>query len=136
MRRVVLSVLVLLAGACSGDSTGPQAPVLAGTYTLTQAAGESLPAIVAEFEGQQLWATAGSLTLNEDLTFTHSITWRTTSVGSVVNSTEFDEGTYEREDDKIWLNYPGGIQRRVMVNGQELTMMISVLALIFEPGEL
>ena len=134
MRRSILSILVLFTAACGGDATGPGEPALAGTYTLTAAAGESVPTIVSTSQGRQLWAVAGSLTLNEDLTFTESITWRTTSVGSELTSTQVDAGTYERDDNKLWLTYPGGNQRRVMVNVQRLTMMVSVLALTFEPA--
>ncbi len=84
--RVFLAFLVFGLVAC-GDSTGPESVV--GTYTLQTVNGEGLPAVIDEIGTTFLKEiTAGSITLNEDLTCRFSLTERETEDGNVTTVTE------------------------------------------------
>lgn len=132
MRRFILSILILFTAACSDDSTGPDEASIVGTYALQTAAGERLPARISGFPGVRLEVTAGSLTLNPDLTFSRSITWRTIRVGSEQSSTETDSGTYERNNDKFLLNSSDGTQDLGWVIGRMLKVKSGSLGFTFE----
>lgn len=74
MRRVTLLFALLLAAsalACGDDPFGPRD--IAGTYTLAEANGEPLPALVRELSGNAScsgwWLLSGALSVNADGTY-------------------------------------------------------------------
>ena len=69
IRRVVLAFLAFGLVACGDDGLGPED--VAGTYTLQSLDGEELP---AGFGIPGLEISAGSLTLNQDMTYSTSTT--------------------------------------------------------------
>lgn len=79
-----------------------------GTYTLKTVNGKSLPAVLIEVTGSyKLEITGGSVTLNEDNTFSGSISFRETEGTTITTSTERDQGTYSKSGNLITFNSPG-----------------------------
>jgi len=86
--RVFLAFLVLGLVACRDDVIGPED--IAGTYTLQSVNGQSLPWVLEA----GIEVTAGSVTINENMTCSRSLTATLTDGGTVVTVTNTDEGTY------------------------------------------
>ena len=86
--RVFLAFLVLGLVACGDDVIGPED--IAGTYTLQSVNGQSLPWVLEA----GIEATAGSVTINQNMTCSRSLTATLTDGGTVVTVTNTDEGTY------------------------------------------
>jgi hypothetical protein len=79
-----------------------------GTYVLKTVNGKSLPAAIIEIVGTyKLEITAGSVTLNEDKTFSASITFRETEGTTVRTQTETDSGTYTISGNTITFSSQG-----------------------------
>ena len=99
VRRVFLAVLVLVGlGACGDDSVSPAD--VAGTYILLSVDGEGLPATLSEDEnsGNLVEVTAGSATLNQDLTCSLSFDLRETDQDTVNTDTVVSACTYTIDD--------------------------------------
>jgi hypothetical protein len=79
----IMFIAALLAG-CS-DSTAPA--VINGTYTLQTLRGDRLPAVVQEGADYAFKITAGSITLNGDLTFSDSYSYWEYNAGIVTTGT-------------------------------------------------
>ena len=88
VRRIFLALLVLGLVACGDDVIGPED--IAGTYTLQSVNGQSLPWVLEA----GIEVTAGSVTINENMTCSRSLTATLTDGGTVVTVTNTDEGTY------------------------------------------
>ena len=86
IRRVFLAFLVFGLVAC-GESTGPESHF--GTYTLQTVNGEGLPAVIDESEDPPYLreVTAGSITLNEDLSCGTSRSLRDTEDNTITGTT-------------------------------------------------
>ena len=98
VRRVLVACLVFGLVACGDDSVSPAD--VAGTYTLLSVDGEGLPAILSEDEsiGNLIEVTAGSATLNQDLTCSLSFDLRETDQGTVTTDTLVSACTYTIDD--------------------------------------
>ncbi len=96
VRRVLVACLVFGLVACGDDSVSPAD--VAGTYTLQSVNGEGLPAVLAESTDFLIEVTAGSVTLNADLTCSHSVTQRETDQGTVTTDTVVTACTYAIDD--------------------------------------
>ena len=94
IRRVFLAFLVFGLVACGDDSTGPES--ITGTYTLQSIDGEVLPAFLAvPTEAITIEITAGSVTLNQNMTCSISLSLRGTVDGTVsTGRTETEGCTY------------------------------------------
>ena len=87
--RVVLTFLVLGQAACGDDGTGLES--IAGTYTLQTIDGEALPWAIP---GLITEITAGSITLNQDMTCSFSSTSKETYNGIVDTNAVTQECSY------------------------------------------
>ncbi len=97
VRRIFLAVLVLIGlVACGDDSVSPAD--VAGTYTLVSVDGGGLPAVIQESTDFLLEFTAGSATLNADLTCSLSLDLRETDQGTVTTDTLVSACTYTIDD--------------------------------------
>ncbi len=97
----------LLSG-CDIDISDIFGDGVSGTYNLKTVNGKSLPAVIVEVTGAyKLEITAGSVTLNEDNTFSASITFRETEGTTVTTQTETDSGTYSVSGSTITFTSPG-----------------------------
>ena len=114
VRRVFLAFLVFGVTACS-DSIGPED--IAGTYTLLSVDGEGLP---AGFGTPGLEIEAGSLTLNQDMTYSTSVTTVDT-MGALVNQST-SVGTYTFDQGAITLTPSQGGAASGSVSGTTVTI--------------
>ena len=98
VRSVLVAFLVFGLGACGDDIVSPAD--VAGTYTLLSVDGEGLPATLGETEitGSLLEVTAGSATLNQDLTCSLSFDLRDTDPDTVTTDTIVSACTYTIDD--------------------------------------
>lgn len=94
VRRVFLAFLGFALVACGDDSTGPES--ITGTYTLQSIDGEVLPAFLAvPTEAITIEITAGSVTLEKNMTCLISLSLRGTVDGTVsTGRTETEGCTY------------------------------------------
>ena len=122
--RVFLAFLVFGLVAC-GDSTGPESVV--GTYTLQTVNGEGLPAVIDEIGTTFLKEiTAGSITLNEDLTCSFSLSERETEDGEVTTRTETletDECTYTIDNGVLTLTVEEEGDANLSIIGSAITLV-------------
>ncbi|GBD33206.1 hypothetical protein HRbin33_02187 [bacterium HR33] len=109
-----------------------------GTYVLKTVNGKPLPAVILEIIGTyKAEITAGSVTLNEDNTFSASITFRETEGSTVRTQTETDSGTYTISGNTITFTSPGtGPAFTGTLSGGTLTVTTEeddiTLVLVFE----
>ena len=106
-RIVVYSLFSLLLWSCGGEGT-PTTPTststptpITGTYTLQSVNGQSLPWAI---EAGVLY-TAGSVTLNQDMTCSRSITATVTEGGTVVTMTVASQGIYTHTNGAVTLTW-------------------------------
>src|SRR5690242_646649 len=101
IRSIALVVATLAMGACGGDkATGPGG-TLAGNYTLRTVNGGGLPVVIAQLGSDKLEVTSGSVTMNENNTFTGVTAFRETIDGDVDTFTATCPGTYTRSGSSI-----------------------------------
>jgi hypothetical protein len=86
-------LFALAAGACSGDSSGPDVSVV-GTWQLQTVNGQGLPYLVAQSGADKIEVTSDVLTVAEGGAFTEITTIRVTSSGTVTTQSIPDAGTY------------------------------------------
>ena len=96
VRRVFLAFLVFGVVGCGDGSVSPAD--VAGTYTLLSVNEEGLPAVLAESADFLFEVTAGSVTLNADLTCSHSVTQRVTDQGTETTDTVISACAYAIDD--------------------------------------
>ena len=93
VRRVFLAFLVLGLVACGDDVIGPED--IAGTYTLQSIDGQTLPWVILQVGNTySMEIMAGSITINQTMTCSRSLTATLTDGGTVVTITETDVCTY------------------------------------------
>ena len=108
IRRFLLGFLVFGLVACGFDVTDPGS--VSGTYTLRTVNGDILPAVLLqEVTTSLLEVTAGSGTLNQDLTCSLSLTLRETEDGTVTTITETNACTYALDSGSITVTIPDGV---------------------------
>ena len=126
VRRVFLAFLVLGLVACGDDVIGPED--IAGTYTLQSVNGQSLPwALEAGVE-----VTAGSITLNQDMTGSSSLTAKLTDSGTVTTITTSAVGTYTHVNGAVTMTWAtDGSTDSASIVGSQLTLTPDGDVLIF-----
>ena len=126
LRVVFLAFLGFGLVACGDDGIGPEDIV--GTYGLQSIDGEGLPAVFSEIGATVLAeVTAGSVTLNEDMTCSSSLTIRREQNGTVTTSVDAAECTYTFNSGAITLTFPagpaGGSTTSGSISGSMLTLI-------------
>ena len=126
-RGLLLAFLVLGLVACDGvDVTDPGS--VSGTYTLRAINGEELPSVLLQNGTTYLLEiTAGSLTLNEDLTCSLTLTVRETDAGIVDTDIWTPEFTYTLTSGSITLT-AGTILLSGSITGSSITLTWSLSA--------
>ena len=105
IRRVFLAFLVFAVVGCGVDVTDPGS--VSGTYTLRTVDGENLPGVLFEIETTFLLEVLeGSITLDEDLTCSISMTFKETEDGTVTTRPETGACTYTLDSGSITLTTP------------------------------
>ena len=132
MKKIVQLLALLLLVACGGDATGPADAGISGSYTLKSVGGAPLPAIVAQDATGRIEITAGSLRLNDDKTFSGSISSRLVTSSSTQTSTDQLAGTYVRNNNAIVFNFNDGTQDTGSLSGRQVTVTSSGFVLLFE----
>ena len=122
IRRVLLALLVFGLVACGVDVTDPGS--VSGTYTLRSINGDPLPVVIGPSE-----ITAGSLTLNEDLTCSISITARVTEDGIVTTETETEMCSYTLDSGSITYTTSTGVASGLI--SDDFTIAIFTLVGVF-----
>ncbi len=129
VRRVFLAFLVFGLVGCGDDSVSPAD--VAGTYILLSVDEEGLPAVLAESTDFLLELTAGSVTLNADLTCSLSFTQRETDGGIVTTDTLTDACTYTL-DGGFTLTQSGETVALIgSIIGSTLTIIDGLVVLVF-----
>ena len=131
VRRVLVACLVFGLGACGDDSVSPAD--VAGTYTLLSVDEVGLPATLSESEstGYLLELTAGSATLNADLTCSLSFTQRETDQGTVTTDTLVSACTYTIDDGFMLTPSGETFALNGSILGTTLTIIDGGLVLVF-----
>ena len=122
-------LLILSQGCGVGDS--PTTPTtttptpITGTYTLQSVNGQSLPWVIqveiGDLAGMEL--TAGSITLNQDMTCSSSLTGKLTDSGTVSPITTTDVGTYTHANGAVTLTWTSdGSTLSGSIVGSQLTL--------------
>jgi hypothetical protein len=125
VRRVFLALLVLGLVACGDDVIGPED--IAGTYTLQSVNGQSLPWGEAGLE-----VTAGSITINQSMTCSRSLTGTATDGGTVVTVTDTEVCTCTFVNGVITFTWDSdGSTDSGSIVGSQLTVTVDGDVLIF-----
>lgn len=101
--RLILTAAVLLLLGCS-DSTGPKAPSIAGTYTLTKIDGEPLP---YEIIGTEILSGTVSFRADGTYTATTRSRYEDWDTGEWVTESETEAGTYEVDGSRYTIDVDG-----------------------------
>lgn len=127
---VVLAAGLGLFGACGGDDSGtdPGGAGIYGTYTLIEAAGKTIPAVLEEQSGYKLELTGGSIRLHDDQTFSFRLDFRETQDGQVSTQEVVETGTFSVTGSQI--NFEGGVA--ASVSGGRITMAFEGVTMIFQ----
>lgn len=137
--RLLTALLPLcMVVACSDGGTEPDEVSVVGTYTLREVGGSKLPSVAGGFSRE---VTEGSVTLNADQTFTHSVTVRETIGGSVIYTSYPNTGTYILNGTELrFLFLPtvgpadsgSGYEEFGSISGNRLTMLSQGIPFVFE----
>ena len=128
--RALLAFLVFALVACGDDGTGPESVV--GTYTLQTADGEGLPFVIEDNPTFLFELTAGSVTLNQDMTCTYSLTSRETRDGTATTGTSTDVCTYTLNNGALTLTIPVNTTISGSISGSTLTLTSNFGVLVYE----
>ncbi|HJU72752.1 MAG TPA: hypothetical protein VJ717_03330 [Gemmatimonadaceae bacterium] len=127
--------LALLAGCGDDDSTGPDEGI-AGVYTLLTINGQQLPVVVQQQGSDRAEITQGSVTINENGTFTDVTQVRFTISGQVSNDTETASGTWTRTGSTLQFSptSPSGSTPYTMTwdGDDRLTQVFQGFTLVYE----
>ena len=112
MRRLAAAtalVLTAFVAGCGDDDDDPVSPAagITGTYALETVNDEDVPVVVVTNGADTGEITAGSLTLNNNLSFTSSLSIRTTIGGQATDETLTESGTFTRSGNTITLTSGG-----------------------------
>ena len=122
VRRVFLAFLVLGLVACGDDVIGPED--IAGTYTLQSIDGQTLPWVILQVGNTySMEIMAGSITINQTMTCSRSITATLTDASTVVTITETDGCTYTFVNGAIMFTWDSdGSTESGAIVGSQLTL--------------
>jgi hypothetical protein len=129
VRRVFLAFLVVGLVGCGDDSVGPAD--VAGTYILLSVNGGALPVAIGEGTDFLLEITAGSTTLNADLTCSQSFELRETDGGTVTTDTLLQPCTYTLDDGFMLTRSGETVALNGSILGTTLTIIDGGLVLVF-----
>ncbi len=129
IRRVVLAFLAFGLVACGDNGIGPED--VAGTYTLQTINGDPLPWVSFQTGADKIEVTAGSVTLNADMTCSVSTTGRGTLSGNVTTFTETHVCTYTLIEGAITLTRPSATDVGGSINGSALTITTDELVFVY-----
>jgi hypothetical protein len=117
--------------ACGDDVIGPED--IAGTYTLQSIDGHPLPWVILQVGNTySMKVTAGSITINQNMTCSRSITATLTDGGTVATVTDTDVGTYTFVNGAIMLTWASdGSTDSGSIVGSQLTLTTDGDVLIF-----
>jgi len=120
--RVFLAFLVLGLVACGDDIVGPED--IAGTYTLQSIDGQTLPWVILQVGNTySMEIMAGSITINQTMTCSRSLTATLTDGGTVVTITETDVCTYTFVNGAIMFTWDSdGSTESGSIVGSQLTL--------------
>lgn len=125
MRRILaltIGVMTLASAACGGkDATGPAS--IAGTYILQTVNSQVLPVTTSQDETYKAEILAWSITLKDDLSWTHSVSFRVTEGGVTSSETLTSAGTYVLTGTSLRLTDPDGYLD-LNLTGNTMTMVI------------
>ena len=109
MRKLLGVLLLVLAAACSNDSTGPGKGSVAGNYLLRSANGLQVPAIAWMDANNTYEVLHGRIVLNSDFSFVDSLVDQFTCSGCTPqNRVEVRQGTYVQTGNNITLSFITG----------------------------
>lgn len=133
MRKLiaVLALLLLPLSACGGDSTGPDNS-FAGSYELRSIGGSPLPFTVIQVGADRLEVVSGTLTINEDGTFSDRATFRITESGNVTTEQEAVAGTYTRNNNAFTFSDTDGDVYSGSLQGNTMTVTVEGLILVYQ----
>jgi len=115
----LLALVLLWAAGCSPVSGTPVVPDYLGTYNLVSIDGHPVP-YAPVHQGQQApEIVSSSLTLNEDGTFTMTMSYTNPSGGTISNDFA---GTYTQDGTDFMLKWEGAGQTKVTIEGGSLTL--------------
>ena len=120
IRRAFLVFFVFGLLACGDNGVGLED--IAGTYTLRTFNGGELPAFLGGIETSFVEVTAGSITLNEDLTCRVSFTVRRTEDGIATTETSGGVCTYTLDSGSITLTTSDG-PLSGLISGSTITII-------------
>ena len=133
MRKLLvlcLALLLPLAACGDDDGSGPSADVV-GTFTLQTINGATVPAVVFQAGADRLEVVSGSITFNENRTFSAAFTLRQTLAGVVTTETETDTGTYTVSGNTVQLTAADGTVETATVSGNTLTSTQQGITLVY-----
>ena len=131
VRRVFLAFLVLGLVACGDDVMGPED--IAGTYTLQSIDGHTLPWVILQVGNTySMKVMAESITIDQNMTCSRSITATLTDGGTVTTVTDTDVCTYTFVNGAIMLTWASdGSTDSGSIVGSQLTLTPDGDILIF-----
>lgn len=128
--RAFLTLLFFGLVACGDDATGLDD--IAGTYTLQTVDGEGLPAVLEEVGTIFLLEiTAGSTTLNQDMTCSVVSMFRVTDNGVATNETVTDACTYTFDSGAVTLDVEGLDSASGSITGSTLTVTSDEVVFVY-----
>ena len=128
---LLLSALSLGFQGCGSDSTGPDEPDWVGSYALETVEGSALPVVLLQIGNDKIEVTTGSVTLNEDQTFSTNMTYRVTEAGSVSTGSDSQVGSFTKNGTALRFNYSDGTQDTGSLNGEILTLTSEGVTFVF-----
>ena len=121
----VLVGFLMLSQGCGGGDSSTTPTSITGTYTLQSINGQSLP-MVLQVETDYLVGTeitAGSITLNQDMTGSSSLTAKLTDSGTVTTITTSAVGTYTHVNGAVTMTWAtDGSTDSASIVGSQLTI--------------
>jgi hypothetical protein len=111
LRRLAFTLaaaIPLLVAACSDSPTSPSAAI-EGTYSLRTVNGQNVPVTVAQMGADRADITGGSLTLNNNGTFTGQLEFRFVFSGIRANQSESLSGTWTADGNTLTLSSEGEV---------------------------
>jgi small ligand-binding sensory domain FIST len=108
-RAILLVTLVLAIAACSADRIVRPDPNVAGSYTLQQVEGTSLPSVVSNDGASSVEITGGSLDLDSDSSWLGRTNFRITTPGGVAHETQVGTGRWSLAGDSLHFTDGGDV---------------------------
>jgi hypothetical protein len=108
-RVILLLTLALAIGGCSADRLVSPDRDVAGSYTLRQVEGSSLPSTVSNDGASSVEITGGSLDLDSDSSWLGRTNFRITTPGNVAHETQVGTGRWSQVGDSLHFTDGGNV---------------------------